>query len=212
MRPTDFCLSTLQLRALTPRGFPFRSEACAPLSCGGPGVSRHRCPLRRAERLASRGVFFPMTRRCDRASDTSVASPLRRRRFRTDRHFPGPPRSLLRTLREERATSTTRGAFPRLATEPTWFGLVADTEKLALPFLVIVTLPSRRVSRRPFARSNPKSRFWRDPRLLRARPRPRDSSFRLETADSRFSGPDAAGRILQHDTTREHTHRAVGPR
>jgi hypothetical protein len=40
---------------------------------------------------------------------------------------------------------------------------------------------------------------------LCARPRPRQSVFRLEIPESRFSGPGGALRLLQHDTTRRHT-------
>jgi len=60
MRPTDFCFSSLVLRAPSPRGLPTRHGAFAPSSYGEHGVSRHRDSLRRVRRLfLRRGRSLP---------------------------------------------------------------------------------------------------------------------------------------------------------
>jgi hypothetical protein len=60
MRPTDFCFSSLVLRAPSPRGLPTRHGAFAPSSYGEHGVSRHRDSLWRVRRLfLRRGRSLP---------------------------------------------------------------------------------------------------------------------------------------------------------
>lgn len=128
MRSTDVC-HPYDLRVPVPRAFPVhcRSFRCAdvPWSLGSTRLTRGSSdfttvePLRRtvighfvlvpsSPRGASVGVFFPRCQRCDRASDTPVAT-------RSDAlTVQAPSRLYLRPLIAVRSRRTDRAAEPTL--------------------------------------------------------------------------------------------------
>jgi hypothetical protein len=198
--PTDFCFPLLRLRVPAPHRFPaslrslrfaHRRWACTHgEETGGPGVSRRLIRFSGLPGLV-RGVLLPRTP--GRAEPLTPLSPPLSvfAALSHERDFLGPPRPCRRPLREDEVSYFDPRCLPSL-------GVARAPARAGHRFQKRSRdgFPPRLGPRRPFARGRCAALLA--PAFCRGLdPRPRTLSRSGEVESARFSGSDAAYRLLQ---------------